>query len=278
MTSFEAVVLGIIQGITEMLPVSSSTHLMLFSLMQGLPNQRHSFDIFLNIGTLAAVIVFFAPQFWNLTKGGVDFLRRKNSHNRDFFLIIVLANIPTIVFFGLAEIFFDINFHSPFLISSSLIIFALILWRCDREGDRSVSENSSSSFIKKKLSQVTMQDAIFTGLAQLFAIIPGVSRLGVCYSVMRYLRYSRQIAFRFSMILSIVPVTGACFLKTLKLFTGQIVIENVMQVSIGCIFSFVFGLITLYWIDSFFKNHSALCFVIYRIIFGLFILTQYKIF
>ena len=97
MTQLQAIILGIIQGITEMLPVSSSTHLMVFSRLQGLPNQRLSFDIFLNIGSLLAVIIFFWPQVWDLIKGGFAFILNKKSKNRDMFITIVVANIPIII-------------------------------------------------------------------------------------------------------------------------------------------------------------------------------------
>ena len=267
MTQLQAIILGIIQGITEMLPVSSSTHLMVFSRLQGLPNQRLSFDIFLNIGSLLAVILFFWPQVLDLIKGGFAFILNKKSKNRDMFITMVVANIPIIIFGGLAEVFFDVDFHSPTLISSNLIIFAVILWLCDKESENAV----------KNRTDVSKKDAIFTGIAQVCTIMPGVSRLGACFSMLRYLKYSRLEAFRFSLIMSILPVSGACFLKTLKIFTGSLIIENWTMVSLGCVFSFLFGIVTLFAMDSFLKRRSMLCFVVYRILFGIFILTQYKI-
>ena len=269
MTFLQAVVLGIIQGITEMLPVSSSTHLLVFSRRQDLPNQRLSFDIFLNIGSLLAIVVFFWSQVFDLIKGGIDFVCNKKSQNRDFLLTIIIANIPTIILFGLADAFLDVDFHSPFVLASSMIVFALIMWWCDSKNANEVSNQATT---------VSRKDAILTGITQVCSIVPGVSRLGACYSMLRYSNYSRQTAFRFSMILSLLPVAGACFLRILKIFTGHIIIENWTLVFVGCIFSFFFGLITLSFVDSFFKKHSALCFVVYRIIFGIFIITQYKIF
>lgn len=252
-----------------MLPVSSSTHLLVFSRLQDLPNQRLSFDVFLNIGSLLAVSIFFWREIFGLVKGGADFVCNKKSQNRDFFLTIVIANIPTIVLFGLADAFLDINFHSPLILASSMIIFALIMWWCDRKEVNKIGNEA----------EVSRKDAVLTGIAQVCAIVPGVSRLGACYSALRYLNYSRQAAFRFSMILSLLPVAGACFLRALKIFMGHAAItESWTLVSVGCIFSFFFGLITLSLVDSFFRKHSAFCFVIYRIIFGIFILTQDKIF
>ena len=268
MTQLQAIILGTIQGITEMLPISSSTHLMVFSRLQGLPNQRLSFDIFLNIGSILAVILFFFPQVLDIIKGGFDFITNKRSRNREIFITIIVANIPFLIVGGIAETLFDINFRSPILISLSLIIFAIILWLCDRE---------SEEVIKNRIN-ITRKDAIFTGFAQICAIIPGVSRLGACFSMLRYLKYSRLEAFRFSMIMSVFPIVGVCFLKTLKIFTGSLIIENWTMVSLGCVFSFLFGLVTLFAMDSFLKKRSMLCFVVYRILFGIFILTQYKIF
>lgn len=263
MTLWQAAALGIIQGITEMLPISSSTHLMIFSKFQGLPNQRLSFDLFLNMGTVLAIIAFFWPQVFSLIKGSWDIVNGKKSENRDLFITVVVANIPLVILFGLAEALFDINFQSKFLISFSLIIFAVILWLCDRMA----SDNKKKTYVSRK-------DAIFTGIIQICAIIPGVSRLGISLSMLRYLKYPRQIAFEFSMVLSIFPVLGACFLKMLKIFTGSIVVENWTAISIGCVFSFLFGLISLFFAHSFLKKHSTLCFAVYRIIFGIFILIQ----
>ncbi len=264
MTTFHAICLGIIQGITEFLPVSSSTHLMIFSKLNGLPNNRHGFDIFLNLGTILSILIYYRLYIKKLIVGFVEFITNKYTENRSFFLILCLSSLPTIVVFGIAEFFFDINFNSPSLLSISLIFFAIILWLCDQKPE-----------INKK---ITIKNGLLIGFTQLLSIIPGVSRLGICFSMARYLKYSREESFRFSMLLSIPPVIGACSIKLLKIFSGKLIIKDWSLIFIGCLFSFVFGLLSISIISNFLKKHSMLLIVIYRIIFGIFIAAHFNIF
>lgn len=266
MNSLNSAILGIIQGITEMLPVSSSTHLLVFSKLRGLPDQRMSFDLFLNIGTVLAIVAFFWPQIWKLARGGFDVLCRRKSENRELFLTIILANIPVIVVGAIMERFLGDSLHSPSIIAASLVIFGGILWWCDR-----IPASSTASAPAK----VSRRDAVLTGFAQVFGLIPGVSRLGACFSMLRYLKYERQEAFRFSMILSLLPVCGACFLKCIKILKGTLVIEDWSMVGLGCCFSFIFGLVSLFAMMAFLKRHGILFFSVYRAIFAIIVLAIY---
>lgn len=259
-----AIYLGIIQGITEFLPVSSSTHLMIFSKLYGLPNNRHCFDIFLNIGTLLTILVYYRSSIVDLFSGFIDFIKNKKTENRCLFLTLFLSSIPTIIIFGIAELFFDINFNSIALLSVSLILFAIVLLFCDQK-----PENNK---------KMTIKDGLIIGIAQLLSIIPGVSRLGICFSAARYLQFSREESFRFSMLLSIPPVVGACSIKLLKIFSGKLSIDNWSFVIVGCLFSFIFGLFSISIINNFLKKHSMLPLVIYRIIFGILIFVYFRFF
>lgn len=259
MTFLNSAILGIIQGITEMLPVSSSTHLLVFSKLRGLPDQRVSFDLFLNIGTVLAVVVFFWPQIWKLVKGGFDFICCSKTENRELFLTIILANMPVILVGGVVEHFLGDSLHSPTIISASLVIFGGILWWCDQ----------SPTFPANSSKKVSRRDAVLTGLIQVLALVPGVSRLGACFSMLRYLKYGRLEAFRFSMILSLLPICGACLLKGIKVLNGSLVIGDCSIVALGCCFSFVFGLISLFAMTAFLKRHGMLFFVVYRVIFAI---------
>lgn len=275
MTQFQAAILGIVQGITEMLPVSSSMHLLFVSKFLNLPDQRLSFDLFLNIGTVLAIIMFFWKQVLSLIKGGFDFLLNKKSQNRNLFITLIVANIPVIFAGCILETLhrtlgksLEAFLHSPVSIAISLIIFSVVLGWCDANGD-----NEKQS---ERIDIVSRKDAFITGCAQICALFPGVSRLGICYSILRYLRYSRLESFKFAMFLSIIPVSGICFVKTLGMFNGNIMMENWTLIGIGCAFSFIAGSFTLPAISAFFKKHGMLVFVLYRILLGLFILMQYR--
>jgi undecaprenyl-diphosphatase len=256
---YQAICLGIIQGITEFLPVSSSAHLMIFSQIFGLPDQRQGFDDFLNLGTILAIMVFFYPKISNIFRGAVDFVRRKKTDNRNFFVTIVLSNLPIMIVFGMVEIFLDINFSSNYLIVCSSMLFAAILLFCDK--------NDTSR------NKITLKDGILVGFSQILSIIPGASRLGLCLSTMRFLNYSREESFAFSMILSIPPVMGACFLKIIKIFSGNFIIQNWNMVYMGSAFSFLFGILTLMVVTSFVKRHTFLPMIIYRVVFALLVLV-----
>ncbi|MDR2157808.1 MAG: undecaprenyl-diphosphate phosphatase [Holosporaceae bacterium] len=260
MTFFQAFCLGVIQGITEFLPVSSSAHVDIFSKLMNLPHQDKAFNIFLNIGSLLAVVVFFRRQVAAMFWGGVDFIRNKKTDDRLFFVTILLANLPTITVFGALEIVFQVEINSAIVLAASMILFAVILYLCDR--NPTDKENASR------------KDILLVGLVQPLSFISGVSRLGICMSMMRYLRYSREESFRYSMVLSIPSVLGACGVKLIKALIGQSIIENWSMVAVGCLSAFVFGILSLYGVIRFLRNHTLLPIVIYRILLGLFVMAS----
>ncbi|MDR3179498.1 MAG: undecaprenyl-diphosphate phosphatase [Holosporaceae bacterium] len=254
MTPLHSIILGIIQGITEFLPVSSSAHLMWASKLMDLPSQRYAFDVCLNLGSLLALLIFFRKDMEHLLCGFFNC----SPDDRKFFLLWFVSSLPVIGIFFIADLFFDLDFKSPILLASALLLFGGILFCCDQ-----------GSADKKSLS---LKDGIWIGFAQCLALIPGVSRLGAAMSMMRYLNYSRSESFRFSMLLSIGPVSGALFLTLLKIISGKVVIENWNLLLLGCLFSFIFGLLTLRLVTNFLRKHTFLALVIYRIIFGLLVL------
>ena len=197
----DSFILGAVQGITEFLPVSSTAHTALCQKIFSLHYFGRDFDVLLNLGTLFALIVYFFRDSLKIFFGGLNFICNKKSKNRDFFLMILLANLPTIVLFGTLE-FLGIKVTSAKLAAVNLIGFGILLYLCDQK-----------PITKKGFS---LKDAVKVGIAQMFSFLPGVSRLGICLSMCRYLGYDRRESFRFSMLLSIFPVAGACCLKFLK--------------------------------------------------------------
>lgn len=258
MTFLYALLLGAIQGITEFLPVSSSAHLLVIPKLLGLPYQGKAFDIFLNLGSLLAILVFFRSAFFSMLFGFKDFVINRKSQNRYFFMTLFWSSLPTIVIFGIVEIFFSVEINSTIVMGISMIVFAVVLYLCDAR---------QSAELK-----ITRTDSILTGIAQTMSLIPGVSRLGACLSMMRYLNYTREDSFKYSMILSIPPVTGACFLKLLKILSSGTQSIEWEMVGLSCLASFAFGLITLKMMCKFLRKFTLFPIVIYRIIFGLLLL------
>lgn len=252
----DSIILGAIQGITEFLPVSSTAHTALCEKLFSLHSFGKSFDIILNLGTLLALVIYFYRDSLRLFFGGFDFILNKKSKERDFFLIILLANLPTIIIFGILE-FMDVSFSSAKLSAINLIGFGIVLYLCDRKPTN-----------KKVFS---LNDGLKVGIAQLLSFFPGVSRLGICLSMCRYLGYDRRKSFKFSMLLSIFPVAGACFLKLLKMFVKNSAEFFSIDVIVGIISAFAFGILSIYFVNQFLQKQTFAPIILYRIIFGIFV-------
>ncbi|MDR1335183.1 MAG: undecaprenyl-diphosphate phosphatase [Holosporaceae bacterium] len=250
-----AILFGIIQGVTEFLPISSSAHLRIIRNICGIFENEPAFEIFLNAGSFLAIVFFYHQLIWKLLRGSWDLLTVCRSEDRDFFITIAVSSVPVIVIFGIAEIVFSISINSMLIMSIAMIVFSVVLWLCDRNA-------------QQMPGPVSRKHSILVGIAQILSFIPGVSRLGSCLSMMRYLGYSRRESFRYAMLMSLVPVCGAITLKLLKVFCGKIFINDWNAVFVGGLFAFVSGLITLHFMDSFLKTHQLLPIIIYRIIFG----------
>lgn len=256
----DSIILGAVQGITEFLPVSSTAHTTLCQKMFSLHHFSRDFNILLNLGTLFALIIYFFRDFLKIFFGGFNLICNKNSKNRDFFLMILLANLPTIILFGILE-FLEIKVTSAKLAVINLIGFGIILYLCDRK--------------PTKKRGFSLNDAVKVGFAQMLSFLPGVSRLGICLSMCRYLGYDRRESFKFSMLLSIFPVMGACFLRSLKIFAKSTNVFSSVYVISGIISAFVFGIISVYIVDRFLKKHTFTPIVLYRIIFGIFVFRNF---
>ena len=263
------VVLAIVQGIAEFLPISSSLHLNFFSsiINHGYSDvEISSFCILLNLGTLLALCWHYRQDVWQIMCGFFDFLLLKKTENREYFLSIAIANIPTIVLFGYVEIACGGQNFSNIVMLSAMIIFSIIMFVCDKIGKTDLNE------------MPYRKEWILVGIAQLFSMIPGVSRLGSNLCMFRILGFDRMASFKYSMILSIPPVLGATFLKTVKMVFCQNNISsellNFSCISIGILVSFVCGSLALRLVERFLQRFTLSPFVIYRILFALFLVWR----
>lgn len=260
MTAFDAICLGIIQGITEFLPISSSAHLKIFSQFFDIYIPNKAFDVFLNLGTVAALLVYFHKDAYKLFLGGIEFLCRKKTDNKIYFSVILYGTIPAGLILALIDNFLHVNIVSISIIAILMIIFSVILLFCD-----------SKPCTKCEFS---IRDSILIGLAQIAAIIPGISRLGACLSVSRYLCYSREDSFKFSMFLSAPLFIAASMLTFVKIYNGIIIVTNWKIIFIGLLSSFITGLLSVHLVYYFLKKHTFLGIIIYRIIFACFLLLH----
>ncbi|MFY7921238.1 MAG: undecaprenyl-diphosphatase UppP [Gemmatimonas sp.] len=203
MTLFQAIVLGLVQGLTELLPVSSSAHLALTPYLLGWQDPGLSFDVALHVGTLAALAWYFRGEWIDLTKSALTIVRTRridSLHERRLVYLIV-ATIPAGIGGILLNDLAKTTFRSPYIIGTTLIVLGLLLWAIDRWSVRS-----------RTIDEITVKDALVVGCAQVLALVPGVSRSGSTITAGRLLHLDRPSAARFSFLMS-MPITLAAVLK-----------------------------------------------------------------
>jgi len=192
MDYFQTVVLALVQGITEFLPISSSAHLILVPVFTGWPDQGLAFDVAVHAGTLVAVMVYFRKELLHMTVAGVASLGGRWSPDAKLAWVVVVGTIPVVVAGLLGKSFIEDSLRSPLVIATTAVVFGLALWWADVAGKR-VREESS----------IGWRDAVVVGIAQAIALIPGTSRSGITITAGLMLGLTREAAARFSFLLSI---------------------------------------------------------------------------
>ncbi|MCL5056987.1 MAG: undecaprenyl-diphosphatase UppP [Actinobacteria bacterium] len=250
MTLFVAVILGIVQGLGEFLPISSSAHLVLTPWVFNWEDPGLSFDVALHLGTLAAVLAFFWKDWLLLT---VEGLRGGRSREGRMFWYLVVATIPGAAFGFLLEDYIATIFRNPMLIGILLIIMGIILYLAD-----------TLFPARKGLYQLGLKDSLLIGLSQAFALVPGVSRSGITMTAGRLLGLNRETAARFSFLLSTPIIMGAGILKLKDITPADLTLPFIA----GVLVSAVVGFIAIKFLLRFLVNNSFTVFVAYRFILG----------
>jgi len=246
----EVLILSIIQGITEFLPVSSSSHLIIVSKYLDFENQNLSLDVSLHIGSFIAVVTYFRKDIFSFVK------------NKDLFIKIIISSIPVmIVGFLLVKYNLIEKLRNIEIIGWTTIIFGILLYVSDKY-----------SLDKKIETDFNFKSAIFIGILQILSLIPGVSRSGITISAARILKFNRVDSAKISFLLSIPTLIAVSFFGLKNLITYENVdISNLNLISI--FFSFLFSYITIKFFLDYIKNFNLNLFFIYRIILGLVLLT-----
>ncbi len=250
----EIFLLSIVQGITEFLPVSSSSHLVLVSEYFEFQNQSLSIDVSLHIGSFIAVLSYFYKDI-------IDFYK-----NKTLFLNVLVSSIPTIlVGFLIVELNYIDKIRNPEIIACTTIFFAIFLYLSDKS---KMNNNIENNF--------NFKSAISIGMLQILSLIPGVSRSGIAITAARFLRFGRVEAVKISFLLSI-PILGAVSIFGLK---NILISENSLftKTNLMAIFlSFSFSFITIKFFLNFLKKFNLNFFVLYRILLGIIILLYLKL-
>ncbi len=261
MLILQIVVLALIQGITEFLPISSSGHLLLVPALTGWPDQGLLTDVMVHMGSFLAVVVYFWRDCVNLTIGGLDLLRGRVTAWGRLALLIVVGTIPAVAFgVFLDKIgFMDAVRTMPQIIAWNAIIFGALLYICDRYG-----------LTTRRMSDMSLMPALIIGIAQAIAIIPGTSRSGITMTAARALGFERPEAARFAFLLGIPAIAGAGVLKLGDaVASGETISFSVM---LTAILTFFVALGTITLLMKMVRYMSFLPFAVYRILLGILLL------
>jgi undecaprenyl-diphosphatase len=274
MNLLQAIILGIIQGLTEFIPISSSGHLIIAEKLMGLeatmsPQQITAFIAVIQLGTLGAVIVYFFRDLISITLGFINgnlFLlhaRRDTSARKASRLgwVIIVGTLP-IAIVGLAakNIIEGELTKNYYVIGTSMIVWAVILWLAELLGKR-----------RRELEHVGLREALAVGIAQVFALIPGSSRSGTTIAGALFAGMTREAAARFSFLLSI-PAIGASGLLELREAMHLLSDTSMANLAVATIVSGIAGYASIAFLINYLRTHSTLIFIIYRLIAGLIII------
>ena len=266
---FQALILGIVQGLTELLPISSSAHLNLFPWIFGWNEISPSFDVALHIGTLFAIVLFFFKDWVNLIKGGYNqVIKKKKSTDGKIFWYIVISTIPTgilcLVLDKLSEKLIEKlattfsvqeKLIEMFMIAIALIVMGIILYVVDKK---------SKSEVEYK--DITFKQSLWIAISQaLAAAFPGVSRSGITMTVGRGMGLKRESVAKYSFLLS-TPVVAAAALVDLKDFVFG------PAFFVGVFASFIVGVLVIKYLLNYLQKGSFKVFAVYRVILGLFVI------
>lgn len=259
MSIVQAIVLGAIQGFTEFLPISSSGHLVIAQSLLGVDVPGITFEVMVHVGTLVAIFVFYWTDIWRVARAVLQEVfggsRRKKglwkNYESRLGVLILVATVPAaIVGFALKESI-EAAFSSPKLVGAALLVTGFLLWTC--EGQRKG---------RRKESDLKLGDALSVGVAQAFAIVPGLSRSGLTISTALRRRFDRALAARFSFLLSIPAVGGAALLDFYGVAKTRLALPWVAM-AMGALSAFITGLVSLKLVMGAIKTGRFRYFAVY---------------
>jgi len=262
----QVIVLAIVQGLTEFLPVSSTAHLYLTSWLLGWNAEALDFDIALHIGTLFAVLIYFASDWVQIISQGLKIGRAKDhdlQQNPKLLWLLIIGTIPG----GIAGLLFnkmaETEWRSPILMGAMLVLVGILMWFAE-----------ASSVTARSVAALYETDAITIGLAQALAVVPGTSRSGITIAAGLFRNLTREAAARFSFLLS-TPIIAAAAAKALYDMHKQGGLHAILNTNfiVGVAVSAVTGCAVIAWFLHYLRRSSLRPFIYYRIVFGIIVLA-----
>lgn len=266
----EAIFLGIIQGLTEFLPISSSAHVRIFGeFFPNLGDPGATFTAIMQIGTEVAVLIYFRHDIWAIIKASTKALLGKRHvkgsaafQDSRMGALIAIGSMPIFLLGYFGQDFIRDTFRSLWLISFTLIFFGILLGLLDHLGRRT-----------KNLIDLEAKDGVLYGLAQSLALIPGVSRSGATIAMGRLLGYKRDAALRYSFLLAIPAVLGSGTYELLNSLSEPTNKFTLGQTAAATFVAFLVGYAVIAWLMKFVQTKSFMPFVLYRIVLGLLVMA-----
>lgn len=257
MDLLQTIVLALVQGITEFLPISSSGHLVLSSQVLGWPDQGLAFDVAVHLGTLIAVVAYFWRDIQSLLVAWLgQFAGRAADDQTRLAWQIIVATIPAGLVGLVFKDFIEENLRSTFVVAMTTIVFGVLLWFSDRK----------AASATRSLAQLTILGALIIGVAQALALVPGTSRSGITITAALFLGFSREHAARFSFLMAIPIIVLGAGLMTLDLLEEAYVDWSALV--IGAVVSALSAYACIYYFLSFINRLGMLPFVVYRLLLG----------
>jgi undecaprenyl-diphosphatase len=258
----QAIVMGIVQGLTEFLPISSSGHLIIVPFLMGWDDPfitSLAFSVMLHIGTLGALLVYFRADWIRLVPAGLATIRDRSFRgdpDRRLAWLLVAATIPAAIAGFLLSDVIETAFREIGLVAVTLVVGAVILWLADRWGGRT-----------KGVDDVTFPVAIGIGAAQALALVPGISRSGISISAARFAGLDREAAARFSFLMATPITLGAALFEVRKLAAGETGVDvSAGPLIAGMLAAFVSGMIAIGFLLRYLRTRSLNVFVVYRLV------------
>jgi undecaprenyl-diphosphatase len=266
MSWFEAVVLGIVQGLTEFLPISSSAHLRFVGEAFGWEDPGAAFTAITQIGTEMAVLLYFRRDIARIVVAWLGSLAGRRTGDPDARMgwLIIVGSIPIVVLGLLFQDRIETTLRDLRIVAIALVAFSLILFWADRVGAK-----------KRDLGDLTVGHGVAFGLAQAMALIPGVSRSGGTITMGLFLGYTRAAAARYSFLLAVPAVLGSGFFQAYEALTGDVAGETVSwgPTIVATVIAFAVGLSVIAWLLRYLDRGSFTPFVVYRVLLGLTVLA-----
>lgn len=263
-TILQAAVIGVLQGLTEFLPISSSAHLILVPRLLGWDDpflNSAGFDVMLHVGTLAALLVYFRTDLLRLARAGLASLLERSiagDPDRRLAWLLVVSVVPAALLGALLESFFDTFFRArPAIIALLLVVGAAILWLAERHGRRD-----------RGLSELRFGDALAIGIAQALALFPGISRSGITIAAGLFLGLERAAAARFAFLMSTPVIAGAGLWKARALLGGGFLGGETAVLLTGMLAAAGSGLLAVALLLRYLRTNSTGIFIAYRVVFA----------